>query len=300
MPIQILWGNDLNAQNTFIQKLIDKEVSKEWKEIIVTNLNGDDDEQVNKAFDEVITPPFGEGCRIVTLKNNPIFTAKNEDLRTKFEKIHDNIPQNTYFILQNTKKPDSRLKSTKFLQKLIKNNLAKEKSFSLPEIWDYEGQKRFLENAANEMNIKMDKNAAELIIDSVGNDSFKLINELAKAKTYLSAVSSDSNSQLFLKSIVVKKIFSDHQSNIFKIIDLLLQKNINESLIEINYSLQKGEPALRLNAVLISQIRIHTIIKLGVNSVMIIQKRFVILQAFLIQKEFFLFEKKSKIYLKNI
>ena len=266
MPIQILWGNDLNAQNTFIQKLIDKEVSKEWKEINVTNLNGDDDEQVNKAFDEVLTPPFGNGYRIVTLKNNPIFTAKNEDLRTKFEKIHDNIPQNTYFILQNTKKPDSRLKSTKFLQKLIKNNLAKEKSFSLPEIWDYEGQKRFLEDAANEMNIKIDKNAAELIIDSVGNDSFKLINELAKAKTYLSAVSSDSNSQLFLKSIDVKKIFSDHQSNIFKIIDLLLQKNINESLIEINYSLQKGEPALRLNAGLISQIRIHTIIKLAVNS----------------------------------
>jgi len=266
MPIQILWGNDLNAQNTFIQKLIDKEVSKEWKEINVTNLNGDDDEQVNKAFDEVLTPPFGEGYRIVTLKNNPIFTAKKEDLRTKFEKIHDNIPQTTYLILQNTKKPDSRLKSTKFLQKLIKNNLAKEKSFSLPEIWDYEGQKRYLENSANAMNIKIDKNAAELIIDSVGNDSFKLMNELAKAKTYLSAGASDSNSQLFLKSIDVKKIFSDHQSNIFKIIDLLLEKNINESLIEINYSLKKGAPALRLNAGLISQIRIHTIIKLAVNS----------------------------------
>ena len=300
MPIQILWGNDLNAQNKLIEKLIDKEVSKEWKEINLTNLNGDDDEQVYKAFDEVLTPPFGDGYRIVTLKNNPIFTAKNDDLRTKFEKIHDNIPQNTYLILQNTKKPDSRLKSTKFLQKLIKNNLAKEKSFSLPEIWDYEGQKRFLEDAANEMNIKIDKNATELIIDSVGNDSFKLINELAKAKTYLSAISSDSNSQLFLKSIDVKKIFRDHQSNIFKIIDLLLQKNINESLIEINYSLQKGEPALRLNAGLISQIRIHTIIKLAVNSGNDMQKRFVILQAFLIQNEFFLFEEKSKIYLKNI
>ena len=47
MPIQILWGNDLNAQNTFIQKLIDKEVSKEWKEINVTNLNGDDNEPVS-------------------------------------------------------------------------------------------------------------------------------------------------------------------------------------------------------------------------------------------------------------
>ena len=67
MPIQILWGNDLNAQNRFIQKLIDNKVSKEWKEINVTNLNGDDDEQVNKAFDEVLTPPFGDGYRIITV-----------------------------------------------------------------------------------------------------------------------------------------------------------------------------------------------------------------------------------------
>ncbi len=170
------------------------------------------------------------------------------------------------FNLQNTKKPDSRLKSTKFLQTLIKNNLAKEKSFSLPEIWDYEGQKRFLDDAANEINIKIDKSAAELIIDYVGNDSVKLKNELFKAKTYLSAVASNSNSQLCLKSVDVKNIFSDHQSNIFKIIDLLLQKNINESLVEINYSLQKGEPALKLNAGLISQIRIHTIVKLAANS----------------------------------
>ena len=76
------------------------------------------------------------------------------------------------------------------------------------------------------MNIKIDKNAAELIIDSVGNDSFKLKNELAKAKTYLSAVASDSKSQLFIKSNDVKKIFSEHQSNVFKIIDLLLQKKL--------------------------------------------------------------------------
>ena len=104
MPIQILWGNDLNAQNTFIQKLIDKEVSKEWKEINVTNLNGDDDEQVNKAFDEVLTPPFGDGYRIVTLKNNPIFTTKNEDLRNKFEKfmtIFRQILISFYKILKN-------------------------------------------------------------------------------------------------------------------------------------------------------------------------------------------------------
>jgi len=266
MPIQIIWGNDLNAHNKFIQKLIDQKVSKDWKEINVTHLNGDDEEQINKAMEEILTPPLGDGCRVVILKNNPIFNIKNEELRLKFETIYKNIPKNTYFILQNTKKPDSRLKSTKLIQKLIKENLVNEQSLSLPDIWDYEGQKIYLKDTANAMNITLDKDAAELIIESVGNDSFKLMNELTKAKIYLTAFENEENKQLFLRSTDVKKIFSDHQSNIFKIIDLLLQKKINESLIEIQYLLQNGEPALRLNAGLISQIRIHTIVKLSTNS----------------------------------
>ena len=266
MPIQIIWGNDLNAQNTFIQKLILEKVSKAWKEINVTNLNGDYEEEIIKAMEEILTPPLGDGSRVVILKNNPMLNTKNEALTLKFENIYRNIPLKTYFVLQSTKKPDSRLKSTKFMQKLIKEDLADEKSFLLPEIWDYKGQKRYLEESANAMNIQLEENGAELIIDSVGNDSSKLINELTKAKIYLSSFAKNSNSKMILKNIDIKKIFHDNQSNIFKIIDLLLQKNINKTLIEINYLLQKGEPALRLNSGLISQIRIHTIIKLSNNS----------------------------------
>ena len=261
MPIQIIWGNDLNASNKFIQKLIEKKVSKLWVEMNVSYFNGDDDNQINKAFDEILTPPLGDGSRIIILKNNPIFTIKKEEIRIKLEKIYQNIPKYTYLILQNIKKPDSRLKSTKFIQNLIKKDLAIETSFSLPDIWDYEGQKQYLEVKANSMNITLGKGAAELIIDSVGNDSFNLINELAKAKLYLSSLN-NTNSQLVLESDDVKKIFNDHHSNIFKVIDCLLQKNIDGSLTEIHYLLQKGEPALRLNAGLISQIRIHTIVKL--------------------------------------
>ena len=262
MPIHILWGNDLDACNKFIQNIIDQKVSKTWKEINVSFLNGDEDNQIKQAFDEILTPPLGDGSRIIVLKNNPIFTNKNDEIRIKFEKIYQNIPSNTFFILQNTKKPDTRLKSTKFLQNLIKNNLANETSFSLPDFWDYEGQKRYLENAAKSININLGEGAAELILNSVGNDSFNLMNELAKAKLYLSASNIDNNKELTLKSDDVKKIFNDHQSNIFKVIDHLLQGDINASLFEIYYLLKKGEPALRLNAGLISQIRMHTIIKL--------------------------------------
>ena len=262
MPIQIIWGNDLHACNKFIQEIIDQKVSKIWGEINVSYLNGDEDNQIKQAFDEILTPPLGDGSRVVVLKNNPIFTNKNEEIRIKFEKIYQNIPSNTFFILQNTKKPDTRLKSTKFINNLIKQDLAIVTSFSLPDIWDYEGQKKYLENTAYLMNINLSKGAAELILDSIGNESFNLISELAKAKLYLSASNNNENKKLILKTDDVKKIFNDHQSNIFKVIDHLLQGNINESLIEIHYLLKKGEPALRLNAGLISQIRMHTIIKL--------------------------------------
>ena len=262
MPIQIIWGNDLNACNKFIQEIIDQKVSKTWREINVSFLNGDEDNQIKQAFDEILTPPLGDGSRVVVLKNNPIFTNKNEEIRIKFEKIYQNIPDNTFFILQNTKKPDTRLKSTKFIQNLIKKNLAIATSFSLPDMWDYEGQKIYLEDIANSMNINLDKGTAELILDSIGNESFNLKSELAKAKLYLSASNNCEKKELTLNRDDVKKIFNDHQSNIFKVIDHLLQNNINESLIEIHYLLKKGEPALRLNAGLISQIRMHTIVKL--------------------------------------
>ena len=262
MPIQIIWGNDLNASNKFIKKIIDEKVSKTWGEINISYLNGDDDNQIKQAFDEILTPPLGDGSRVIVLKNNPIFTNKNEEIRVKFEKIYQNIPSNTYFLLQNTKKPDSRLKSTKFIQNLIKKDLAIETSFSLPDIWDFEGQKRYIEATANSMNINLGKGTVDLIINSVGNDNFNLMSELAKAKIYLSASNNGENKELILNSDDVKKIFNDHQSNIFKIIDHLLQNSINEALIEIHYLLKKGEPALRLNAGLISQIRMHTIVKL--------------------------------------
>ena len=262
MPIQIIWGNDLNASNKFIKKIIDEKVSKTWGEINISYLNGDDDNQIKQAFDEILTPPLGDGSRVIVLKNNPIFTNKNEAIRIKFEKIYQNIPNNTYFLLQNTKKPDSRLKSTKFIQNLIKKDLASETSFSLPDIWDFEGQKRYIEATANSLNINLGKGTADLIINSVGNDSFNLMSQLAKAKIYLSASNNNENKELILKSDDVKKIFNDHQSNIFKVIDHLLQNSINEALIEIHYLLKKGEPALRLNAGLISQIRMHTIVKL--------------------------------------
>ena len=266
MPIQIIWGNDINESNIYIKNFIKNNVSEIWKNLNYSQINGEDHNHVIRSFEEIQTPPFGDGARVILIRNNPIFNANNNDLSIKFQKILKNIPENAHLILQNIQKPDSRIKITKYLKTLIKEGKAKEISFSLPDFWDYNSQIEYIKNTANKLNIEIDQNTAILILESLGNDSFSLLNELKKAKLYLTAVNKNDDSKIILKSNDVKKIFNNHQSNIFKIIDYLLEKNIHKSLIEINYLIQKGEPALKLNAGLISQFRMLTIVLLLTKS----------------------------------
>lgn len=260
MPIQVIWGDDTNSCDKEIEKIINQNVSESWVNLNLSKFNGEESNQVHQALDEMQTPPLGEGSRVILVKNNPIFNSKDNAIINKFELNAINIPSSTYLILLNTQKPDARLKTTKILHKLIKNGNAKEISFELPSTWDKENQKNYIENIAKDMNIALDINTPEAIIESIGLDSKGLYNELEKASIYLKA-----KNELILTVEHVKEIFNGHQSNIFKIIEFLLKNEINESLKEIQNLIIKGEPALRLNAGLISQIRIHTVISLMGN-----------------------------------
>jgi len=257
MPIQIIWGNDTKSCENEIEKIINSNISKEWESFNLSKLDGSDENQVFKALEEMQNAPLGDGSRIVVLKNNPIFNIKNDKFAAKFESSTQNMPDSNFLILSCVNKPDSRIKTTKFLSKLIKSNKAFESSYNLPTIWDYESQVRYVEEISRNLNINLDQNAAEAILESIGTESTKLDNELKKALLYLSGTNKN---LLTVKDIEL--IFFEQQSNIFKIIDSLVTKKISQSLNDINILITQGEPPLKLVAGLISQIRIHTIVLL--------------------------------------
>ena len=260
MPIQIIWGNDTKSCENEIEKIINSNISKQWESFNLSKLDGNDENQVFKALEEIQNAPFGDGSRIIVLKNNPIFNIKNDKFASRFESSTQNITDSTFLILFSINKPDSRLKTTKFLKNLLKTKKAFESSYNLPELWDYESQVRYIEETSKNLNINLDKNAAEAIIESIGTESTKLDNELRKALLYLAA----SNKNL-LTVDDIELLFFEQQSNIFKIIDSLIAKEISQSLNAINTIINQGEPPLRLIAGLISQIRIHTIVLLLAN-----------------------------------
>jgi len=262
MPVVIVWGNDTSACEKAIEKIINDNISKSWGNLNLSKLDGNDPQQVLQVFDEIQTPPMGGGSRVVLLKNNPLFNIKNDMLTDKFESNISNIPNSSYLILQNTQKPDARIKNTKLLKKLVKQNIALEKSYSLPDFWDSESQINYIKEKSKLFNIKLDSDAAVAIIEAIGMDSTRLNKELEKTAIYLEAKGGSSKNEMVLTEIDVKELFNDHQSNIFKILDFLFANNIQQSLIEINSIINKGEPPLRLLAGLISQLRIHTIVLL--------------------------------------
>ncbi len=259
MPIIVIWGDDKTKCDNEVEKIINHNVSKSWRNLNVSKFNGDESNQVFQALNEVQTLPFGDGSRVIWIKNNPIFNNKDELLQKKFETNSLNIPNSTFLILQSNKKPDSRIRSTKFLKKLIIDNKGREIIYKLPDIWDREKQLKYVESICSDLNIKLDKDASEAIIESIGLDTLRLQNELEKVSLYLSAIQKNKD-EIVITSDNVKKLFNDQQSNIFTIIDLLLKNKIFQSLIEINNLLNKGEPPLRLIASLTSQLRMHTIV----------------------------------------
>ena len=257
MPIQIIWGNDTKSCENKIEKIIKSNISEQWESFNLSKLDGNDENQVFKALEEVQNAPLGDGSRIILLKNNPIFNTKNDKFATKFESSSQNIPDSTFLILFGINKPDARIKTTKFLKKLLKSKKAFETSYNLPDIWDYESQVRYVEEISRNLNINLDKNAAQAIIESIGTESTNLDNELRKALLFLSTKNKN-----LLTVEDIQSIFFEQQTNIFKIIDSLIEKEISQSLKDINNLINKGEPPLRLIAGLTSQIRIHTIVLL--------------------------------------
>tara|TARA_Y100000589_G_scaffold135330_1_gene129515 strand:+ start:2205 stop:3200 length:996 start_codon:yes stop_codon:yes gene_type:complete len=259
MPIIVIWGDDKPKCDSEVEKIITQNVSQTWRNLNTGKFNGDESNQVSQALDEVQIPPLGDGSRVILIKNNPIFNIKDELLQKKFEFITQNIPESCFLILQSIQKPDSRIKTTKFFKKLIDDNKVKEINYKLPDIWDREKQIEYIENICKDLNIKLDNGASQTIIESIGLDTTRLKNELEKVSLYLSAKQNNED-EMVISSDHIREIFNDQQSNIFKIINLLLKNDIHQSLVEINNLLNKGEPPLRLTAGLTSQLRMYTIV----------------------------------------
>lgn len=242
MPIHLYWGDNSSAREGAVQELIDAVVEPAWQSMNLSRLDGSSIEQAAQALNEARTAPFGSGGRVVLLVKSPFCEHCSTDLAVQLVETLELIPGNTHLLLVSRSKPDARLKTTKALRKT-----AIEKSFPLPAIWDEKGQIELTKQTAKALGVKLEDSAAQILAETVGNDSSRLKNELNKLSIYCGNEP--------ITSAAVDKLTGPAQRNALKIGEILLKGEAGSALNQIDELLANNEPALRLAASLSSQIR---------------------------------------------
>ncbi len=258
MPIHLIWGDDYEACNREIEEIIQKIIDPSWKSFNYSQIDGSDLKQSLRALEEVQSAPLGCGGRVVLIRRSQFCNGCSTELGNKLEQSIKLIPDNTHLILNNSNKPDKRLKTTKLIEKSIQSNsFSKEKSFTLPLPWDINGQRNLVKNILNRLNLKMNSETIDLIVESIGNDSSLIYTELQKLTLLSEALneSSNANEPQEISKELVKKIIQNNSTNALEIANLLIKGERIMALNKIQSLLKNGEPALRLITTLTGQSR---------------------------------------------
>ena len=258
MPIHLIWGDDYEACNREIEGIIQTVLDPSWKSFNYSQIDGTDPKQNLRALEEVQSAPLGNGGRIVLVRRSPFCNGCSIELANKLEQVIKIIPDNTHLILNNSNKPDKRLKTTKLIEKSIQSNtFSKQKSVLLPLPWDINGQRDLVKNILSKLNLKMNHETIDLIVESIGNDSSLINTELQKLSLFSDSINEkfNTNEPREISKELVKKLIQNNSTNALEIANLLLQGERIKALNKIQNLIKNGEPALRLITTLINQSR---------------------------------------------
>ena len=245
MPIHLIWGDDAAARDRAIDALISRVVDPSWSSLNLSRLDGADSAQAIQALDEARTPPLAAGERLVLLQRSPFCNACPTELADRFESALDLIPETSHLVLVNPAKPDGRLRTTKALQKRIKQGLDHEQRFPLPAAWDGRGQRQLVETTADALGLSLDADAVDALVEAIGTDSARLESELRKLSLRTTTINGD----------LVRQLVGGRSTNALAVGDALLEGNPGEAIARWDALIDAGEPALRIIATLTGQIR---------------------------------------------
>ena len=245
MPIHLIWGDDAAARDRAIDALIKTLVDPAWSSINLSRLDGAEAGQAAQALEEARTPPFASGGRVVLLQRSPFCNACPTELADRFEASLELLADDAHLVLVNPAKPDGRLRTTKALQKRIKQGLDHEQRFQLPAVWDGAGQRQLVERTADALGLQLERDAIDPLVEAIGNDSARLESELRKLSLRATTIN----------AALVEELVGGLATNALQVGDALLEGNAGEAIARWDALIDAGEPALRIVATLTGQIR---------------------------------------------
>lgn len=254
MPIYVYWGDDEFAIEQAVKQLRDRLLDLSWMSFNYTEVLSDQPGSVIEALNQAMTPPFGSGNRLVWLVNTSLFQQTSGSLLAELERTLPVLLASSVLLLTVTGKPDQRLKVTKLLQKY-----AEFREFALIPPWKTDELLQRVQEMASQEGVKLTQGGAEVLSQSVGNDTRRLVNELQKLALY------HAEGGVLNDRDVERLVVSNTQTSL-ELAQAIAKGEVDRSLSLIEGLLQRNEPALKIVATLVGQFRTGLWVKLMVES----------------------------------
>lgn len=255
MPIYFFWGDDDFALNRAVTALRDRTLDPDWASFNFDRIPPEQSDGITQALNQVMSAPFGTGGRLVWLMETTLAQRCSEELLSELDRTLPAVPDTNVLLLTSSSKPDGRIKSTKLLQKY-----AEIREFALIPPWKTDQIVEQVRRSAQEMGVKLTRDAVQLLANSVGNQSRQLYLELEKLSLY-----SASNSQP-LDQAIVASLVSNYTQNSLQLASAIQQGNTGKALTLVADLFKQNEPPLRIVSTLVGQFRTWLWVKLMVES----------------------------------
>ncbi|MBD2363302.1 DNA polymerase III subunit delta [Anabaena minutissima FACHB-250] len=256
MTIYFYWGEDDFAIEKAVAILRDRILDPLWTSFNYTGFLPDQSDAAIAALNQVMTPPFGNGGRLVWLMNTTVCQQCPENLLAELTRTLPVIPDNSYLLLTTRNKPDERLKSTK----LIKKYAAEFREFTLIPPWKTELLIQAVNQAAQIVGVKLTAKSAEVLAEAVGNDTRLLYNEMEKLRLYAEG----SHQPVDVDTVTL--LVRNTTQNSLQLAAAMRTGDTVKALTVLADLVNAAEPELRIIATLVGQFRTWLWVKLMLES----------------------------------
>ncbi|WP_414576165.1 DNA polymerase III subunit delta [Anabaena sp. CCY 9402-a] len=256
MTIYFYWGEDDFAIEKAVAILRDRILDPLWTSFNYTGFLPDQSDAAIAALNQVMTPPFGAGGRLVWLMNTTVCQQCPENLLAELTRTLPVIPDNSYLLLTTRNKPDERLKSTK----LIKKYAAEFREFPLIPPWKTELLIQAVNQAAQIVGVKLTAKSAEVLAEAVGNDTRLLYNEMEKLRLYAEG----SHQPVDVDTVTL--LVRNTTQNSLQLAAAMRTGDTVKALTVLADLVNAAEPELRIIATLVGQFRTWLWVKLMLES----------------------------------
>lgn len=248
MPAYFYWGDDRFSLMQAAGALKERVLADAWAAFNFDRLPAS---ETIAGLNQAMTPPLGEGDRLVWLEDTTLAQQCSDDLYVELQRTLDSLPASTHLLLTSGQKPDGRLKSTKLLKKV-----AQVETFAQLAPWDTDGLLKLVKAEADAREVRLTAAAGQLLAEAVGTDRQVLAMELEK----LSLFAGERPERILAEEVAA--LVPASACNSFQLAAKLRQGQGSEALDILTHLLDRNEPALKILAVLVSQFRTWLWVKL--------------------------------------